>query len=142
MRGLNSSTLNLTPKETLMGGEPFGPLSPRTQIQCLGQLAPSSWFTTEIQNAAVFVNEEWIVWIHGKTLLHCVSAFSVFLNYVSQELDTPIAIELLTHHNESDEPLYRVLQRQSRSNKVMRTVTWGSAILLSVGLGALVQCWV
>ena len=64
---------------------------------------------------------------------------SVLLNSIGQELDAPVAVDLLTHQNGNDEPLHRVLEHQSKRDRAIGAIKWGSTIIVSAVVGALFQ---
>ena len=64
---------------------------------------------------------------------------SVLLNSLGQELETPVSVDLLTHQNGNDEPLYRVLERQSKRGRIIGAIKWGATIMGSAVVGALLQ---
>ena len=132
-------TLDQSTREALMAGEAFRPLTHSLQRRLLGQVAPGNWLTAQVQNSAVFIAEDWVVSIHGKKLIHGVSAMSVLLNSLGQELETPVSVDLLTHQNGNDEPLYRVLERQSKRGRIIGAIKWGATIMGSAVVGALLQ---
>ena len=109
------------------------------QMRLLGQVAPWNWLTAQVQDSAVFIAEDWLVSIHGKKLIDCVSAMSVLLNSIGQELDAPVAVDLLIHQGGDDEPLHRVLERQAKRDRVIGAIKWGATILVSAVVGALFQ---
>ena len=132
-------TLDQSTKEYLMAGEAFRPLPHSSHMRLLGQVAPGSWLTAQVQNSAVFLADDWVVSIHGKNLIHCVSAMSVLLNSIGQELDSPVAVDLLTHQNGSAESLYRLLDRQAKRNHIIGIIKWEATIVVSATVGALLQ---
>ena len=131
--------LDQSTRESLTAGEALRPLSHSLQMRLLGQVAAGNWLTAQVQDSAVFIAEDWVVSIHGKKLIHCVSAMSVLLNSIGQELDAPVAVDLLTHQNGNDQPLHRVLEHQSKRDRFIVAIKWGSTIIVSAVVGALFQ---
>ena len=131
--------LDQSTRESLAAGDALRPLPHSLQMRLLGQVAAGNWLTAQVQDSAVFIAEDWVVSIHGKKLIHCVSAMSVLLNSIGQELDAPVAVDLLTHQNGNDEPLHRVLEHQSKRDRAIGAIKWGSTIIVSAVVGALFQ---
>ncbi len=122
-----------------MAGEVFRPLPHSLQSRLLGQVAPANWLAAQVQDSAVFIAEDWVVSIHGKKLIHCVSTMSVLLNSIGRNLNVPVEFDLLTPQNGNDEPLHRLLERQSRRDRAIGAVKWGATIIVSAVVGAVVQ---
>ena len=131
--------LDQSTRESLLAGEAFRPLPHSLQLRLLGQVAPGNWLTAQVQDSAVLIAEDWVVSIHGKKLIHCVSTMSVLLNSIGRDLSAPVAVDLLTLQNGNDEPLHRSLERQSRRDRVIGAIKWGATIISSAVVGAVVQ---
>ena len=136
---LNHPTLDQSTKESLLAGEEFSPLPHSAQLRLLGQLAHGNWMASQVQNSAVLITEDWVVSIHGKKLVHTVSAMVVLLNSIGRQLNAPVEVDLLTLQNGHDEPFHRLLERQSRKDRVIGAMKWGATIIISALVGALVQ---
>jgi hypothetical protein len=140
LRVPNYPTLDQATKESILAGEEFSPLPHSVQLRLLGQLAHGNWLVTQVQDSAVLITEDWVVSIHGKKLVHTVSAMAVLLNSIGRQLNTPVEVDLLTLQNGHDEPLHLLLERQSRKDRVIGAVKWGGVtIIVSALVGALVQ---
>ena len=122
-----------------MAGEAFRPLPHSWQRRVLGQIASGNWLTAQVQNSAVFITEDWVVSIHGKRFINRVYAMTVLLNSIGQELDAPVSVDLLIYQNGNDETLHRALERESKKERVIGAIKWGSTIIVSVVMGALFQ---
>ena len=85
------------------------------------------------------IAEDWVVSIYGKKLINNVSAMSVLLNSIGQELNAPVAVELLPHQIGSDEPLHRILERQAKRDRNIGYIKCGATIVLGAVVGALFQ---
>lgn len=126
-------------KEDVMNEETFEPLPHSSQIRLLGQVAPESWLAAQVQNSAVFISQDWTVSIHGKNLINCVAAMSVLISSVGQELRAPVGVSLISHPSNRVEPLHLVLKRVDRRERIWGVIKWGATILISAGVGALIQ---
>ena len=139
LRVPNYPTLDQSTKESILAGEEFSPLPHSVQLRLLGQLAHGNWLATQVQDSAVLITEDWVVSIHGKKLVHTVSAMAVPLNSIGRQLNAPVEVDLLTLQSGHDEPLHLLLERQSRKDRVIGAVKWGATIIASALVGALVQ---
>lgn len=133
------STLDQSTRISLMTGEAFRPLPHTMQMALLEQVAPNDWMTVLVQECAVFVADDWVISIHGEKLIHCVSAMSVLLNSIGQELGTTISIEVLTQLNDDGEPLHRVLERQARNDRVKGYAKTGLTLLAGGFIGGFIS---
>ena len=122
-----------------MAGEVFRPLPHGLQSRLRGQPVPAGWIAAQVQDSAVFIADDWVVSIHGKKLIHCVSTMSVLLNSIGRNLSVPVEFDLLTLQNGNDEPLHRLLERQSRRDRAIGAAKWGATIIVSAVVGAVVQ---
>lgn len=123
-----------------MERDEFTQVSLDAQERCLRRPPGSDWFAAEVENAVVFITPDWTVLICAKKLINCVSAFSVVLSSIVQELNAPIAITLPRHQNEDDEPLHRVLQREAQMDFARRVVVWVLGITIAGVVGTMFQC--
>ena len=126
-------------KEDIMNEEAFEPLPHSSQVRLLGQVAPESWLAAQVQNSAVFVGENWVVSIYGRNLIRCVSAMFALLNSIGQKLKAPVEVGLLPSRNGNSMPLHTLLDRQDRRRRIVGVVKWGTTILISGLVGALIQ---
>ena len=93
----------------------------------------------QIQDSAVIITKDWVVSIHGRKLIDCVSAMSVLINSISQEFNAPVEVNLLTHENGNGDPLYLILERQAKRERILRVVLYVATIILSAVAGAALQ---
>ena len=80
-----------------------------------------------------------MVSIHAKKLIDCVSAMSVLISTISEELNAPVAVDLLTHENSEGKSLHLILERQAQRERNLGTVKYMITIILSAGAGAFLQ---
>lgn len=140
MRVMGRPVLGQTDREILMAVEVFWPL-PHTVIARLltRAVAGPNWLAAEIQDVAVLMSDDWVVSIYGEKLIDCVSAMCVLINSISRELDSAVAIELLTPVRKNDHPLYRQIERESKKSRAIAVVKWGLTIAASAIAGAFLQ---
>lgn len=140
MRVTGRPLLEQADRETLMAVEVFRPLPHSVIARLLTRaVAGPNWLASEIQDAAVLISDDWVVSIYGEKLIDCVSAMCALINSISWELDSAVAIEMLTPVKKNDHPLYRQMERESRRSRAMAAFKWGSTILASAIAGALLQ---
>lgn len=132
-------TLDHAIRESLLAGEAFKPLTHSVQMRMFAQVLPSNLMTVQIQDSAVLIAEDWVVSIHGKKLIDCVSAMSVLINSISQRLNTPVEVDLLTHENGKGESLHKILDRQAQRERFFRVVIYLATIALSASAGVALQ---
>ena len=127
-------------RAALMAVEVFRPL-PHTMIARLLTRAAAgpNWLTAEIQGVAILISDDWVVSIYGEKLIDCISALCVLINSIGRELDSTVAIELLTPVRKNDSPLYRQVERESKKSRVIAVTKWGLTIAASAIAGALLQ---
>lgn len=102
----------------LMGAEGFKTLTPDLQRRVLGQMIPSSsWLVAEVDGAAILVTHQWVVSIHGDSLVHCVAALLKYRNAVATELATTVKGELHTPVVENTGPLREVVSRREEGRR-------------------------
>ncbi len=132
--------LRQTTRDALMAVEVFRSLPHTVIARLLAQVVPgTNWLTAQIQGAAVFVADDWVVSIHGEKLIDCVSSMCILINSISRELDSSVSIELLTPLGKNDNPLYRQLERESKRARTRALIKWGLTIIVSALVGALLQ---
>ena len=122
-----------------MAGEAFRPLPHTLQIGLLNQVAPGNWLTALVQECAVFIADDWVVSIHSKKLIQCVSAMSVILNSIGQALGAAVSIEVLTRLNGDGEPFHRVLEHQAKTNRVKEYGKTGLTLLAGGFIGGFIS---
>ena len=91
----------------------------------------------QTQQAAVIIDEHWVVSIHAHKLHQCVSAMVVFLNEIGEAMGTRISIEVLDRVNDDGLPLARALERQVRMERVGQYVEKGIILIFGALFGAL-----
>ena len=136
------STLNQHFKDSLMSLESFKPLSLSSQKKLLGEFVSENWLSAEVQNSGVFITPDWVVWIRGKKLIDCVSAMSVLLNSIGEELAAPVIVEVLSHQDKGGESLQRALNREAKIGWIKRSATWAATLLSGGVIGAVIERWI
>ncbi len=123
-----------------MAVEVFRPLPHTVIARLLAQVVPgTNWLPAQIQGAAVFVADDWVVSIHGEKLIDCVSAMCILINSINRELDSSVSIDLLTPLGKNDNPLYRLLESELRRARAVALIKWGLTIIVIALAGALLQ---
>lgn len=114
-------SLNQGVIQKLMGAEGFRTLPPDLQRRVLGQMIPSSsWLVAEVDGAAILVTDQWIVSVHGDSLVHCIAALLKYRNAVATELATTVKGELHTPVAENTGPLSEVVTRREKGRRSER----------------------
>ena len=104
--------------QRLMAAEGFSILPPSLQRRVLGQMIPSpSWLVAEVGGSAILVTNQWVVSIHGDSLLHCVAALVKYRNAVATELAATVVSELQTPVIENTGPLRDVVIRREKEGR-------------------------
>ena len=97
----------------LMTAEDFSALPPSLQRRVLGQMIPSpSWLVAEVGGSAILVTNQWVVSIHGDSLVHCVAALVKYRNAVATELAATVIGNIQTPVVENTGPLSEVVKRR------------------------------
>lgn len=104
--------------QRLMAVEDFSILPPSLQRRVLGQMVPSpSWLVAEVGGSAILVTNQWVVSIHGDSLIHCVAALVKYRNAVATELAATVVGELQTPIVENTGPLREVVMRREKARR-------------------------
>ena len=130
-------------REILNDIQAFAPLSHSAQAKFLKNInLGSNTHVVRVQEAAIIIDEQWVVSIHAHKLHQCVSAMVVFLNEVGEAMETRISIEVLDRVNDDGLPLAGALVRQGRMERIGQYVEKGILLLLG-GLfsWAIVKGW-
>ena len=121
-------SLNEEVIQRLMTAEDFGTLPPDMQRRVLGQMIPSSsWLVAEVDGAAILVTNQWVVSIHGDSLVHCVAALVKYRNAVATQLASTVLGEIQTPVVENTGPLREVVRRRENENRFrdnVRRAVW------------------
>ncbi len=126
----------------LLDAEGMSALPPNRAEQAWGGPVPSqASLIAMIQDSAVFVTKDWMVTIRGNKLIDCVAGMCAFLNVLSQQLGTPVGVELSNTHYRSLRPLYRQLDRERTIRQWRSIGIWVVTIVCGAMLGAAIS-WV
>lgn len=103
----------------LMAAEEFRVMTPSMQRRVLGQVIPSpSSLVAEVGDSAVVITNQWVVSIHGDSLVHCVEALLKYRNAVAVQLSATVTGSLKTPVVKNTGPLREVVIRRERANRV------------------------
>ena len=117
----------------------FQPLSHSQQLRLLKHVVPGGAFAAQIQDSAIIITHDWVVSIHGKNILRCVSAMGPLLNSIVKELATAVELDVLTSRDNPRELFDHVLDRQRRIDFCKAVLKWGATIAISALAGAVSQ---
>ena len=132
--------LDQTTREALMSVEAFRPLPHSVTARLLARVVPGTdWLTAQIQGAAVFVADDWVVSIHSERMIDSVSAMCILINSINGQVGSSVSIDLLTPLNKQANPLHRQLERESRRLRTIALAKWGLTIIASALAGAFLQ---
>lgn len=111
-------SLNEEVIKRLMAAEDFSALPPSLQRRVLGQMIPlTSWLVAEVGGSAILVTNQWVVSIHGDSLVHCVAALVKYRNAVATELAATVIGDLQTSVVENTGPLSEVVKRRETERR-------------------------
>ncbi len=129
-------------REILNDIQAFAPLSHTAQAKFLKNInLGSNTHVLQVQEAAVIIDEQWVVSVHAHKLHQCVSAMAVFLNEVGGAMETRISIEVLDRVNDDGLPLASALERQVRMERLGQYIEkgifllFGALISLAIAIG-------
>lgn len=112
---------NLDPyaRQLLVDAHEFTPLTNDASVRLFAQMASGpNHLTADVQGAGVLINYDWVVYIQADTMIRCVQTLCIIVNAVIRELETPVALDLVTPLDSKDRPLYMVLEQEDkRSDK-------------------------
>ena len=92
-----------------------------------------------VEQTGVFISDDWVVSIYGKKAIQCVSAMLVLMELIDRKLGASVEVKLSGLQNGKDEPLESAVRGDERRDSLIGVIKWGTTILVSVGLGALIQ---
>lgn len=93
-----------------------------------------------VQGAAVFVTDDWVVSIHGKRLIDCVGSLCAIVSTLDSAFNASVTIDLLTTSRVNDaKALFRQLDRERTLGRVKSVFVWAFTLLAGGLLGALIQ---
>ena len=122
--------------QRLMAVDDFSTLPPSLQSRVLGQMIPSpSWLVAEVGGSAILVTNQWVVSIHGDSLLHCVAALVKYRNAVATQLAATVVGELQTPVVENTGPLRDVVTRREKEGRFRDNVGKAGWMLAGAAAG-------
>ena len=130
-------SLNQEVIQRLMAAEDFSTLPPSLQRRVLGQMIPSpSWLVAEVGGSVILVTNQWVVSIHGDSLVHCVAALVRYRNAVGTELAATVIGELKTPVVENTGPLSEVVVRREKERRFRDNVKEARWVIAGAVAGA------
>ncbi len=137
------ASLGQQTREALRARAVLKPLPYTLEKQLLGSASLSdNCLRALIGECPVFVNVDWVVWIHGPTLRDCFAAMAELVNLISQVLETPVLINLLDTSEVEPGQLRRRLNREAKMAKFRRILLWGLGSSIVVLAGGLFTLWI
>ena len=130
-------SLNEEVIQRLMAAGDFGTLPPSLQRRVLGQMitVPSS-LVAEVGESVILVTNQWVVSIHGDSLVHCVAALVRYRNAVATELATTVTGELKTPVVENTGPLSEVVIRRENERRLKDNAKEARKLIAGAVVGA------
>ena len=137
------SVLDAATWQILMDEGTLQSMSSDQAVRLLGGVAlPAAFiYQAQVQEAGIFLTADWIVIVRAQSVLHSVSVIFVLLSLISETLDTPVSIDLITLQDDRVIPLHRYLARQARFAKVKRTAVWVTTLLVTAAVSAIIGIW-
>ena len=112
------SSLNPESIDKLMTLEDFSELGPQLRKSVLGDYLPSPfWLVAEVDGSAIIVTHQWVVSIHGDSLVHCISALMKYRNAFAKVLDTSVVGEIQTPIASNTGPLREHVIRRENTRR-------------------------
>ena len=132
------ASLDQQTRETLRSTPVLKPLSHTLEAQVLGSASlGDNCLRALIGECPVFVNGDWVAWIHGPTLRDCLAAMAELVNLIGQVMGIPVLINLLDTPEAEPGQLRRRLNREAIKGKIRKIALWvlgSSAVVLAGGL--------
>ena len=129
-------------RRALMAEGTFGPLSHSLAKRIFGQLVVGdSVLRAQVGETGVIVTDDWVVWIQGPSLLHCVAVLCALISLVTDVVGVPVAIKLLTSPDVNRNPLHRHLARLSILTGAKRLIVWVLGSVVTILASAAVGFW-
>lgn len=143
LRIAGHASLDQDIREALRAGEVLKPLSHTLEERVLGsaRLGDNS-LRALIGECPVFVNVDWVVWIHGPKLKDCFVAMTELVNLIGQELGTPVVINLLDMRVAEPGQLRRRLKREAITGQIGKLALWALGSLVVLIAGGLIGIWI
>ena len=135
-------TLDEAIRRALMAEGTLKPLSHSLGKRIFGQLVVGdNVLRAQVGETGVIVTYDWVVWIQGPSLLHCVAALCVLISLVTNVLGASVVIKLLTSPDANRNPLHRHLARMSILTGAKRLIIWGLGSAVTVLASGAVGFW-
>ena len=86
-----------------------------------------SWLVAEVSGAAILVTNQWVVSIHGDSLVHCIAALVEYRNAVATVLAATVIGEVQMPVAENTGPLSNVValrEKKGRFRARVRRTGW------------------
>ena len=94
----------------------------------------------QIGEAAVIIDQQWVVSIHADGIDQCIAAMAALQNAMTDDLDLRISIEMIERVNKDGLPLDKALEREGKRDRLDRYIGIGVGIV-GGGLIALAIGW-
>ena len=143
LRMVRYPALDATTWRMLMDEGTLQFMSSDQAVRLLGEVAlPAAFvYQAQVQEAGIFLTADWVVIVRAQSVLHSISVIFVLMSLISETLDTPVSIDLITLPDDSVIPLHRYLARQATLAKVKRTGVWVTTLLVTAAVSAIVSIW-
>lgn len=126
-------------KEQLLSEDALAPLAHSLRGPASDQLVPAGLFAVRVEQTRVFISNDWVVSIHAKKLIQCVSAMAILLSSIGRQLGEAVEVHILTSRGKDEETLEHSLRREEQKGRAIGFVKWAGTILAGAALGAFVQ---
>ena len=137
------ASLDQDTREALRATAVLKPLSHTLEEQVLGSASlGDNCLRALIGECPVFVNGDWVAWIHGPTLRDCFAAMAELVNLIGQVLGIPVLINLLGTPESEPGQLRRRLNKEAIMAKIRKIALWVLGSLVVVLAGGLVTIWI
>ncbi len=137
--------LDPTARQLLVDAPEFEPLTNDMSVRLFAQMASGpNHLTADIQGAGVLINYDWVIQIQADTMIRCVQTLIIVVNTAMQELETAVALDLMTPVDGDDRQLYRILEQEDKRSKSRdRSRDWKIGLTSSIvgGIVILLVQW-
>ncbi len=126
-------------KEELLSEEALVPLAHSLRARIHKQAVPDGLFAAQVEQTGVFISDDWVVSIHAKKIIQCVSAMAILLSSIGRQVSGSVEVEILSSQRDEVETLNRSLREEKRKGRIIAFGKWAGTILASAALGAFIQ---
>lgn len=126
-------------KKHLLSEDALSPLAHSLRALIAGQAVPEGLFAAQVEQAGVFISDDWVVSVHARRIIQCVSAMAILLSSIGHHVSGSVEVQILTSQGKDEEILELSLQRDQRRGRIIGFMKWAGTILASAALGAFVQ---